>query len=314
MNITSVKILKIIITILAIVALTYFTYWLWQRQPREVETTTKTNVAQDQIVEKEEKEATISITPQDGKILESTDVDFQITAGASSYVVILADNFENIIKTNSSGQAKIKLTLKENFNLIKIIILSQDFTKSQEKELALFVKSQITKTSAQTVAAGTVKNLFQNTITLTSTQGEKEIKTNAKTQTALSSPTPTKSPQPKNSDQNIRIGDYLVILAKSEDKTSIAENIQIYRSEKPQITKQVAYFKLLSVVKKPDNLFSAKDEKNNQLTELNLDKNSQILKDGKKLTSSDLQKDQKAIIVYYPQEDKKIVNFIQLLP
>lgn len=308
------KVVKIILFIFLIIALSYLIFWLWQRQPKQAFETPQTTAAGNQIIQSDENIKTISTNPKDGTVVSSPKINFSINSDPQSYLIIAAQDYESIARADKNGDLKKDIELDPGFNLLKITAISENLQKTQEVEIALFSQSDKVETNAKMVLAGSVKNLFQNIITLNSPSGEKNVKTTTQTKTIIPSLGPTKSPLPKNQDQNVRIGDFLVVLGNEDGKETIAEEIEVYRQSKPQITKQVGIFKLLSLVKKPENFFSTKDEKNNQIIEFTLDKNSEILKDGKILKSNDLQKDMQTIIVYHKDSDKNIPDLIYLLP
>ena len=131
---------KIIIFIFLISIIVYFFYWLWQRQPKEAPQTPNPQTLQDQIVKPQEKETTISTTPQDGTIIEAQEIEFLVKTDTNSYVAIMGQDFQKITKTDSIGQAQTKITPKENLNLLKVIIFSKDLTKTIDKEIAIYKK------------------------------------------------------------------------------------------------------------------------------------------------------------------------------
>jgi len=310
---TSSKIAKIIIIIASVAALFYFMYWLWQRQPKEQpQPEPQSQNTQNQIVENKNEEVTITTTPADGAIVDNADSTLAIKTKAASFVAIFSNSFSQIAKTDSAGLVTQDEKFDSALNLIQISIFTDDFTKRIDKKIAIYTRNAKTPPSANVVVAGTVKNIFQNVITVDSFGQDNKIKQDSATKINYPTPLPAAKKSATN-NQDIRVGDYLIVLGKTGTVDEIsALNIDIYRDSKPQIQKDIGQYLLLTPVK--NNVFSAKGGSENQISEFTLNKNSQISKGGQTASATDITKGQKALIVFHPEADKKIADLIYLLP
>lgn len=312
------KPIKIIISLLVFLTLLAFIYWLWQRQPREASAPSPKPSSQNQIVDTKQEDIIISTGPEDGKILEGADATLTIKTTPNTHVAVFSNSFAQIAKTDAAGLLQHDEKLESGLNLVQISVFITDFSKRVDKKITLYVKGIKNPTSAKTVIAGSVKNIFQNVITLSTDSGERKVNQDKVTKVNYPSPPPGTTKSKNN--QNIRVGDYLVVLGNptSGDETT-AQSIDIFRDNKPIIQKDLIYAKIIAKVK--DNLFSTQNNKDSQVILFELSKTSQISKVGQNAVSDDIQKDKMAIIIYQTenlpagrQEDQKIVDLIYLLP
>src|SRR3990167_3713754 len=160
------------------------------------------------------------------------------------------------------------------------------------------------------VYAGSVKSILDNLITLTTSTGEKSVKKETKTNLILPSPILSKKPAPAP-DESIRIGDFAIALGEVKDEILNAQDLEIIRENKPQITRKISIAKILTVAKA--GKFSAKDTEANKILDFTLDKNSKILKNGQGAKDTDIAKDLNAIIVYQNEGDERLVDLVYLL-
>ena len=305
------KPLKIIISLLIVLALLAFIYWLWQRQPKDLSEPPEKPSPQNQIVATKQEDITISISPEDGNILESSDTTLTVKTTPNTFVAVISNSFAQIAKTDAAGLLEQDEKLDSGLNLIQISAFTANFSKRVDKKIALYVKSQKNTTSAKLVLTGSVKNIFQKVITLSTDSGEKKV--NQDNATKINYPSPPPGTTKSKNDQNIRVGDFLTVLGSemSGDETT-AQSIDIFRDNKPQIQTDIQIIKLLSNIK--NNLFSAKIEEDNKIIEFSLDKDSVISKEGQNTKDDAIKKDKKAIVVYHIEKDQKIVDLIYLLP
>ena len=305
------KTLKIIISLLIVLALLAFIYWLWQRQPKDVSEPSQKPGPQNQIVATKQEDITISTEPEDGKILEGADTTLTIKTAPSTYVAIISNSFTHVAKTDAAGLLQQDEKLESGLNLVQISVFTTDFSKRVDKKIALWLKGPKNTTSAKLVLAGLVKNIFQNVITLSTDTGEKKVNQDKVTKVNYPSPPPGTTKSKNN--QNIRVGDYLVVLGNPTSGDEIAaQSIDIFRDNKPQIGKDIQIVKLISNVK--NNLFSAKVEKDNQIIEFTVDKDTQIFKDDRSAKNDEIKKDKKSIIIYHMVEDQKVADLVYILP
>lgn len=305
---TTLRILFILI-VLASVAL--FFYWLWQRQPKETQKKPETKISQDEIIKSEGENITIKTIPEDGTVVDDTILPLTIKTSAQNYLAIAATSDATVLKSDESGQAKADLKLAEGLNFVKITAFSRDFKKSVDSQISIYLKPAKKIVDAKIVAAGSIKNTFEDVVTLVTSNAEKKIKTKG---AKIASPSPvSKNKSPREPEQKFRVGDFLLVLGNESSGDQIdAKSVEIYRENKPQLAKEVYLVKILSKVK--GNNFSTKVEKDNKIEDFDLSKDSQISKDSQKGSPDDIQKDKKAIIVSHALDNKKIVDLIYLLP
>ena len=62
------------------------------------------------------------------------------------------------------------------------------------------------------------------------------------------------------------------------------------------------------------NIFSVRNQKDSQIVEFNLSKDSKISKNGEDAQIEDIAKDKKAIIVFYTKDNENTADLIYLIP
>ncbi len=304
---STAKIAKIILAILIVIALVFFIYWLWQRQPKAPHkqeatfTQSQDKSGQDQIG------PTISFSPKDSTIVSDNKIKFVGKVNPNEFVLLNSNSSQKITKANASGDFQIDAQIDPGINLINITTLNENLAQNQSASISLYQKVKDDPKEINTFYAGSVKNIFDNIITLATATGEKTLRQKSSTKIIL--PKEAKSKE----DQNIRVGDYLIalgILENEKDFNTIS--IEIIRVDKPQNKIQFASSKFLTSVKQ--NLFSANDVKDNKIIEFALDKKSQILTGDNLASTKDIVKDKKAIVFYQNQDNQNLVKTIYLLP
>ena len=238
------KPLKIIIAFLIVLTILAFIYWLWQRQPKGVSEPSQKPGSQNQIVATKQEDITVSISPEDGNILDSANTTLTVKTSPNTYVAVISNSFAQIAKADAAGFLQQDETLDSGLNLIQISVFTTDLSRRVDKKITLYVKSPKNTTSAKLVLAGSVKNIFQKVITLSTDSGEMKINQDKTTKVNYPSPAPgIKS----KGDQNIRVGDFLVVLGDNNSNDEIsAQSIDILRENKPQICKNIQIIKLIS--------------------------------------------------------------------
>ena len=298
-----IKYLTLIILIFSTIGLMY---WLWQRQPRpkELETTQKeATAAANQLLKQE-----FITEPSDFGVLTSGNVIVKGKTNPNDLVAIYSNNFQYVLKANTEGQFTKEVQLETGLNLINVTTLSTK-DKTQNQTLTLYFDKN---TDNKNVFAGSVKNIFDTLLTLSTTAGERNARTAKSTDFDI----------PQDEDEKeatatgvklVRIGDYAIALGNTTDSdTLLAQSVVILRDNKPQITEQFIRAKIISNVRQ--NLFSTKAEEDSKIIELTLAKTSKIQTDGKDGKTVDIAKDKNAFIFYYAESDKNIVDLIYLLP
>ncbi|MEX2028852.1 MAG: hypothetical protein WD988_05130 [Candidatus Curtissbacteria bacterium] len=299
--------MKVIIFPLAVFAIIGIIYGLWQLQPKAVPTQTVIS-EKSQDPSPAPAESQQALEPQDGSVTTNEVVIFKGKALPGSIVFIVSNDFNATTKANEAGSFAKEVTLSPDLNLIDVISISPDLSKETLKSISVYFSQNSKDTN---VAAGTVKTIFDNVITLTTLNGQKNIKTQENT--AITFPKDITDAQPAQSAKDIRVGDYAISLGSLENTdTQTAKNITIVRVDKPQNQRVLTTATILTLPKQ--SLFTAKTIKDSKILELTLDKNTQGLEDGKETTIDNIEKDKKVIIIYHPDAAKKIVDLIYLLP
>lgn len=278
---------------------------LWQRQPKLQQPQETESTQESSQKPKEEK---FTITPADGTVLGSSTVKFAGKAETGSLIVIFSNDSHGIAKTKQDGTFELQTAQEQGLNLFKVVFVSETFELAHEKNLSLYTSQ---KDVGKTVAAGSVKSIFDNLITITTQNGEKNIRTSKST--SFDVPEEEDVEEATEEVDNIRIGDYVVATGDATDEDSmIAKNLQVVRQNKPVLTKEMTVGKIASNVRQ--NIFSAKNNKDNKIIEFTLGKNTTILLDGQAAKSDSVVKDKSAIILYTKDKDTNLINLVYLLP
>lgn len=307
---------KLLIVFLFISLLIFVIYWLWQRQPKAVNNPIQsiTNIVTGKNNSEQEAANPFSLNITDFQVTDSATLKITGTVNPNSYVLIFSNSKDQMVLANEAGNFETNFELNKNLNLASIVEVDKDFNISKQQALTLYLLEKNSPIKATTVYAGSVKSIFNNVITLTTTSGEKKVKSDSQTIVNLpksQSPTPKakQSPQPEKAD--IRVGDYIIVLGNSSQDTELkAISVDIIRENKPEITKKYALAVVSSVVK--NKLFAVKNLKDSSIVEFKLDKNSQILSESKKTDEKAIIKDRK-VIIFYRDDKENIVASLYLL-
>ncbi|MBI3282923.1 hypothetical protein HYZ70_02500 [Candidatus Curtissbacteria bacterium] len=295
---------KIAISSIAFIIISTVIVVLWQRQPKvrepaEIESTR-------QVQEKQEEKFTIS--PSTGSVINSSSVKFTGKTDPNHLVLIYANETSAITKTKGDGSFELTVASSTGINLFKLALISEDGQIVKEDNLTIYFSQ---KDVGTTVFAGPVKSIFDNLITLTTTGGDKNIRTSKST--SFNVPEEEDVKEATEEVDNIRIGDYVVATGTSSDDDSIiAKNLEVIRVNKPVLTKEMAIGKIASNVRQ--NIFSVKNDKDGKIIEFALDKNSEIQEDGTAAKSDAIAKDKTAIVLFAKNKDVNLIDLIYLLP
>lgn len=319
------KAIKKILFPLTILLLAIFSIiWLWQRQPP----------IQKEEVLSQKSQSQENQNPQDGKkagefpnniVSNQQSLQLKGKIKPKDFIVITSNSFSLIAPSDNNGNFEANVNLSNGLNLINYQTVSNDLKEIQGKSLTYyFDKSQKSKT----VYAGTVKNIFDTLITISTPEGDISLQSSGDTQFAL--------PQPEDDNQNtkigssplkdIRVGDFAVSLGNiSSNNAQIAQKIIILRTEKPQNLSQVITAQVAQSPK--NNFFTVKNLRDSKIVELNLTSDSQIQIENaappptpKTQNKSQIAnigeiiKEKNAIIVYHSNQEKLIVDRVLLLP
>lgn len=297
--------IKIVAAFIIFLIISAIVVVLWQRQPRPKNSEeSATGSAQSEIKQKED----FSISPPDGTVLKSQTVKLQGKTQPKSSIVIYSNDFQNVTKANDSGDFDKEISLTAGLNLIKIVVLSENLETSLEKTLSLYYSDEDLGNS---LAAGSVKSIFDSLLTITTLSGEKNVRTSKST--AFDIPQEEDVKESTSEVDNIRIGDFAIATGDSSDHDSIiARKLTIIRQDKPQLLEEIAIGKIASDVRQ--NIFSIKNNKDSQLIEFKLGKNSSVSLNGEEAQTTDIAKDKSAIVIYTKSEGSNTVDLIYLLP
>lgn len=279
--------------------------WLWQRQPKGQEQQTIPRPASKEAI-LQKPESDLEISPSDSQVLTQGLVEFKGKAPANSMMAIYANAFQTIVKTGEKGEFAKEVELAQGLNQVTIATLAANLQTTEQKFLTLWVT---TGDESNTVFAGSVKSIFDTLVTITTSNGDRNVRTSKSTKINV-----PKEEQSTGSDiKNIRVGDYAIALGNAQDKdTQVAASLQIIRDNKPQNTKVLAQVVIITSVK--NNLFSAKKVAGGEVSEFSLVKQSKVEKDDSTLKITDITKDKTAFIFYHPEKNQNIVDLVFLLP
>lgn len=297
---------KIIIFIFLTGTIVYFIYWLWQRQPQTQDKRPQTATGQSQLKDNSKADNyELNLSPSDGTITNDAKVKFQGKA-PSEYILIYSNSNQTSIKTAPGGNFEKDAGLVPGLNIFNVITLKEDLSQNQTIPISIYLTTKTDPQDAKIFLAGSVKNIFDKLITLTTSSGEKTFRQKSSTKLTF----------PKNAeedDKDIRVGDYLIALgAQVNEKDFNAQSVEVVRENKPQNLILYSSSQLLTAPK--GNLFSAKNLKDSKLIEFTLDKNSKIYEDEKLVDNKSITKDKKAIVFYKNQDGNNLAVTIHLLP
>lgn len=291
----------------------YSIYWLWQRQPKGSLTESKP-VQNNQIQKPQDEKSNIksNLTPEDFSVITSAKNIFSGTVEPNSLIVIYSNNKQYTTKSDDKGKFQQEVTLTAGLNLYSIQTYSQNLDELDKKTLSLyFAKDK--ETTGNTVYAGSVKSIFNNLITVTTSNGDRSISSQKSTDYIFPKNSEDSTEATASAITNVRVGDYMIALGNRDETDKIAaQKITIIRENKPQNSETVNAVKLLTAPRQ--NLFSAKNIKDDKILEFTLKKESKIESNNQTIKSIDITKDKRAIIVSYADKGDQIVDLISILP
>jgi len=301
------KIGKLILIVILLLAFIYSIYWLWQRQPKPAQIKQETT---NQVQTPKPQKAGFVQVPKDSQILSSGKIEISGKVDSEAYIVVVSNSTSAIGRSEKSGEFKIPIELARGLNLLDIQVFNNNLSAIGSEQKTVYVAESEPLPQNWEVYAGSVKSILDNLITLTTSTGEKSVKKETKTNLILPSPILSKKPAPAP-DESIRIGDFAIALGEVKDEILNAQDLEIIRENKPQITRKISIAKILTVAKA--GKFSAKDTEANKILDFTLGKNSKVIKNGQSAKDTDIQKDSNAIIVYQDEDDERLADFVYLL-
>ncbi len=295
--------MKTVVLFLVLVAFVGVIIGLWQLQPKPQ--TVLSEKSQAASLPPQENQ---SFEPKDGSVLTAKTVQLKGKTIPNSIVFIISNDSQLSTKTDSNGAFQKDVTLTPGLNLIDVISISADLSKDTQKSLSLYLAPD---SSTGSVAAGIVKTTFDNVITLTTLNGQANIKVTPSSTITFPKDVAS-SASPSSGVADIRVGDYAIALGNTTSDTTTAQKLTIIRDNKPQNSEQYAAAKILTAPKQ--NLFTAKTNKDSKILELTISKNSQFSDSGKDAKTDAVTKDKSAVIIYHTDGTKKLADLIYLLP
>lgn len=291
----------------------YAIFWLWQRQPG-VKNQADTSAPQE--INNAVEQAQNKIEPQDTSVLTDKIVKIEGTVKPQQLILAYSNSNQKFTTSNFKGEFKIDFELIDGLNELNIATFKNQNEIDEQKTLVYYLKTKTQEISVDTVYAGTVKGILENSLTITTSEGERTVKIDKTTK--LQSPQieakkTTEKESTGSASTDFRVGDFIIALGdKPKNNELLAKNVQIIRENKPQLIKQLISSKVQSAANQ--NIFSVKNNKDNKLVELTLSKNSQIITDGKAAKDIDIIKDKKALVLYHQGEEEDILDLLYLLP
>ena len=267
-------------------------------QPK-VETVVKTDV-------QEQKPASFITSPQPGQILTEKKVQIAGNAKTRTKTLLISNPLTSITESQDDGNFKLEAEFPNGLSQLQIIVLNNGLEEIQNIMFPLYISEDKADKNSMFIA-GTINRIFDNNITLSTKDGNSDIKITSSTKNIGRAKSPAKTSEEK---LDIRVGDYLVAIGQKTPEILSAEKIEIFRENKPKIDASYAAVKIVSGAK--NNIFSANTTKDNKLLEFTLNKNTQIIADGKKATSAIVTKDKIAIVIY-KLENNNLVTLLHFL-
>lgn len=288
----------------------YLVTWLWQRQPYPAtpEVTPLSEATSSVAGQKSQQGLTLAL--KNNQILQSPQLKVEGKADPDQLIAIYTNDYQAIAKS-IGGNFSTQITLSSGLNLIELSTISHDQSKTDRQVLTLYLEPK--ETGSTVVFAGSVKSIFDTLLTLTTPNGDKNVRTSKTTEIVI----PEDEEESKNATvKNVRIGDWAIALGNppegGADDSLIAARIAILRKDKPQNNIRVARATIITSV--VQNLFSVKNSADGKIIELSLARDSQIQIEGKDGKTADIVRDKTAIVFYHTEADKNLVDLIYLLP
>lgn len=293
---------KLIFTSLIGAAILYSVFALWQRQPKTAPQE-ENPITLSASAEPQNLKNLFSITPQDQTVLNSKEVEIKGKVNPNAKVLIYSNTSQNVASADTDGNFSQKIDLADGLNLFNIMPLDQNLSFQDSQNLTLYYsKSDV----GAKVIAGSVKSTFDNTITITTPNGDMSMKTTKNT--SFDIPEDEGEPEATSEIDNIRIDDYIIATGDSQT----AKTLTVIRQNKPQITEKVAIGTVGANPKQ--NILPIKNNSDGSLVELKLAKNTRVSTSGEGGKTADIKKDKVAIVFYFLKDSENIVDLIYLLP
>lgn len=295
---------RIIISSASLIVFVTLIVWLWQRQPTKTEEGVLSEKKTDQ--ETAQTEKAFAPKPETNSVLPSQKQKITGKILPESYIAIAGSGIAAVAKTDKNGNFEKELNLEKGLNLVDLMVISTDLTKTQVFPITYFVTGD---SVGKTVYTGAVKTIFDTLITITTTTEDRTIRTSKST--VFDIPKDEDEATASSDVKNIRLADYVIALGDTSEKDSlIAKKIFVLRDNKPQNSKEAKVIKIVSAVAK--NAFSARDDQDKVIT-YTITKDTKITAGETTIKPDQILKDKSAIVISTTDKDKTTANLIYLI-
>lgn len=316
---------KFFLGIGSLALLIFLIVWLWQRQPSGPSQTVLSQ--QTKAKDAQIQPAADSVAkPLDNLVVATEKIKIRGKLSPNDYLVITSNLFNKIVKTEIDGSFEVELTLQKDLNLIDYISLSSDLKKINVYPLTFFFSPD---KKFKSVQAGSVKSIFDTLLTLTTPNGEINVRTSAATELAIPKLEEDETAESTGAAlRSIRVGDYAISLGENSDSNSQnSQSLTIIRQNKPQNNQKTVTAQIATAPKQ--NAFLAKNLSDSKAFDLVITKETEIQLETAipgaadptpkappttQSLSSQIVKDKNAIIIYHEENGKNIADLIYLLP
>lgn len=312
---------KIFIPIGAFALLVFLIVWLWQRQPT---TPIKTETQQKQATQSAQSQSSSDdpLKIQNNLVVKTQKAVIKGKINPRDYFIVASNSFKKIVRANEKGDFEIEVSLGKDLNLLDYAITPKDLKKISQNSLAYF---QLPDAQFKSVYAGSVKSVFDTLVTVTTPNGDVNLRTSGSSQLEIPAPE-DETDTSAGTLKDIRVGDYAISLGESIDENSqTSQKLTIVRQDKPLNTSKIVLSQIITSPVK--NIFTVKNLQDSKVIELITSTNTQVqLEDqnpsptpspkssSKTPADSQIAKDKNSIIIYHQEGNKNVADLVYLLP
>lgn len=286
-------------TIIAIIALLSFSvYWLWQRQPKQIQSQAESTASATP--QKPEEELKIE-SPLNNSAFESGTVVFKGKTLPNQYIVILAGQ-PVVIKTDEMGYFQKPVRIERGLSFPKVISLPQNI----EKRLTLYSDPNVIYNG---VLAGFFKSNFENILTIETITGDNIIRISKSAEFIFSKDNKKTKESTSSALDKIRPDDYIIGLGDKDGETLIAYQLIVTDDEIP--SNNFEYFQTTITSDLDQDKFTAVNLKTQELIEFMATPETLVQSNSQENTNN-ISQGQNAIIITHMEKDKKIVDLFYI--
>lgn len=313
---------KIFLGIGSLALLIFLIVWLWQRQPSGPVQTVLSQQTKAQDSQKQPAADSMA-KPQDNLVVATGKIKIRGKLNPNDYLVITSNLYNKIVKTEIDGSFNVEVTLQKDLNLIDYISLSSDLKKISVYPLTFYYSPD---KKFKSVQSGSVKSIFDTLLTLSTPNGEINVRTSTSTELDIPKLEEDQTAESTGAAlRSIRVGDYAISLGENSDQnTQNSGSLTIIRQNIPQNNTRTVTAQIASIPKQ--NKFTAKNLSDSKVIDLTLSKTTQVqtenvtpppspvAKTTPNTLTSQITKDKNAIIIYHEEADINLIDLIYLLP